>query len=64
MNNRGKIRINRVGIGYWWSIVGHFGPGANGWRLTKNGAIKAGRRFKARDAEAHRRYYNPDLLVD
>ena len=62
--NRGKARINRAGIGYWWSIVGHFGPGVNGWRPTKKGAIKKARKVKARLEEHSRQYHNPDWLID
>lgn len=64
MSNRGKIKINKAAIGYWWSVVGHFGPATQGWRLTQDGAIKAGRRFKKRYERSVQRYNNPDLLVD
>lgn len=69
MSNRGKIRINKSKIGniktgYWWSIVGLFGPGVVGWRLTKNGAINAARKAKAKYEERSRQYENPDWLIE
>ena len=69
MTNKGKIRINKSKIGnittgYWWSVVGYFGPATGGWRPTKEGAIKAGRKFKSKYEERTRKYNEPDWLVD